>query len=37
MARTKQTPRRSELKALREIRHQQKETKPAMPKIAVAR
>ena len=37
MARTKQTPRRRELKALCEIRHQQKQTKPAMPKIAVAK
>ena len=37
MARTKQTATRRQLKAIREIRYQQKQTKPAIPKIAVAR
>ena len=37
MARTKTTPKKSELKALREIKHQQKQTKPAIPKVALAR
>ena len=37
MPHTKTTPRRSELKALRQIRHEQKATKPAIPKIALAR
>ena len=37
MARTKTTPKKSELKALHEIKHQQKQTKPAIPKVALAR
>ena len=37
MARTKTTPKKSELKALCEIKHQQKQTKPAIPKVALAR
>ena len=37
MVKTKQTPKRSEIKAIMEIRHEQKQTKPAIPKIALAR
>ena len=37
MAKTKRTPRKAELKAIREIKYQQKQTKPAIPKIALAR
>ena len=37
MARTKKTPRRAELKAIQDIKYQQKQTKPAVPKIAIAR
>ena len=34
---TKQTATRRELKAIREIRHEQKQMKPAISKIALAR
>ena len=37
MARTKTTPKKGELKALCEIKHQQKQTKPVIPKVALAR
>ena len=37
MVRTKQTATRWELKAIHEIRHEQKQTKPPISKIALAR
>ena len=37
MVRTKQTATRQELKAIRKIRHEQKQMKPAILKIALAR
>ena len=37
MVRTKQTATQWELKAIREIRHEQKQMKPAISKIALAR